>query len=209
MALRNIKKEDMSFRFNVAFQSKVWPSKFPGGVNKSLKFALSKIGVNNYMDSYLLHAPADTIEKNITAWKQLIDCQIRGQTKRIGLGDFTIEMMEALFEATGRRPDVLQLPISLGNMHSEYISYCQERGIELQSYRPLEGLEEYAKNQVLVDLASKYGATIKNLISAFFLSLGITVIILPENKEEIGELIKAKYLNLAKEDLDLIKAISK
>ncbi|CBY93090.1 aldo/keto reductase family oxidoreductase [Mycoplasma haemofelis str. Langford 1] len=208
MALRNIKKADMSFRFNVAFQSKVWPSKFPGGVNKSLKFALSKIGVNNYMDSYLLHAPADTIEKNITAWKQLIDCQTRGQTKRIGLGDFTIEVMDALFEATGRRPDVLQLPISLSNMHFEYISYCQENSIELQSYRPLEGWEKYSGNKILVDLAAKYGTTIKNLISAFFLNLGITVILLPESKGEIGELIKAKSLILSKEDLDLIKSIT-
>ncbi|OAL10174.1 aldo/keto reductase [Candidatus Mycoplasma haematobovis] len=207
MALKDLKKEDMSFEFKVPFQSKVWPTKFTGGINKSIKFALAKIGANDYMDSYLLHAPATEKDKNINAWKQLIDCRKRGQTKKIGLGDFSIEEIESLFNNTDIRPDILQLPLNINNMHEEYYVYCRDKGIEVQSYRPFGDYEKNKSNKQLIELAQKYNTNIKNLLIAYLLNIGITVIVMPENKEEISEFPKAKLIVLEVKDLELLSNI--
>lgn len=208
MALKDLKKEDMSFEFKVPFQSKVWPTKFAGGINKSIKFALAKIGANDYLDSYLLHAPANEESKNISAWKQLIDCRKRGQTKKIGLGDFSIAEIESLFKNTDTMPDILQLPLNINDMHSDYYAYCREKGIELQSYRPFGDYEKNKANEKLIELAKKYNTTIKNLLIAYLLNIGVTVIAMPENKEEIAEFPKAKSIVLDSKDIEILNNLN-
>lgn len=60
LALRNIKLRDPSFRLNFGIQTKVWHTKFKLGINKSISFAIKKIGVHSNLDCFFLQNPSDS-----------------------------------------------------------------------------------------------------------------------------------------------------
>lgn len=204
MALKQIKSKDMSFNLSLPFQSKVWPTKFSGGINKSLKFALQKIGAFSCMDVYFLHYPAETWILNLSAYKQLVDCMKMGKTKKIGLGNFDLETVNRLFEFTGQLPHVLQMNLSLNHMDFDVLEYCRSKGIELQAYEPFGEYSENSNNKEIVEIARKYSTTVKNISLAYLYNLGIVPVAVADSREEIHELAKSKEIYLDKKDMEIL-----
>lgn len=208
LSLKAIKREDYDFEFSVPFQSKVWPTQFFGGITKSLKFTLQKIGILSTIEAYMLHRPAHDMSLNLSAWKQLIECKKNRLTRTIGLGHFDKDLIEELFRCTGVRPQFLQIELSVNNMRYDRISYCRKNGIDIQAYEPLGNYEENLNNPILIEIAKKHDVTIKNLLLAFLLNLGITPIVTPESVEELPKLLDAKKIILTKEEIEKIKTIN-
>lgn len=208
LALKAIKKSDMSFDLSIAFQSKVWPSQFAGGIAKSLKFTLQKIGAINVIDSYMLHRPSHNLESNLSAWKQLLDCKRNRITKKIGLGHFDKDLMEFLFTSTSARPDFVQIELSVNNMRWDRIFYCWKHNIQIQATEPLGLLEENEKNPIIIEMTKKYNTDVKRLLLAYLLNQGITPIVVSVSIEEIDNLITAKNILLDKEDIEKLKTLN-
>lgn len=87
-----------------------------GGITKSLKFTLQKIGAISAIDSYMLHRPADNLDLNLSAWKQLIECKKNRLAKKIGLAHFDKDLIEGFYKETNVRPQFLQMELSVNNM---------------------------------------------------------------------------------------------
>ncbi|OAL10157.1 aldo/keto reductase [Candidatus Mycoplasma haematobovis] len=208
ITIKAIKKENPSFEFTIPFQSKVWPTQFNGGIMKSLKFSLSKIGTSSIIDSYMLHRPIQEMKLNLIAWKQLIDCRKNRLTKQIGLGHFDKDLIEKLYENTGVRPQFLQIELSVNNMRWDRIHYCREHDIDIQAYEPLGDYLSNSQNATLISLAQKYNTTIKNLLLAYLLNQGITPVVTPETVEEIKEFPLAKNIILEAEDIEVMNSIN-
>lgn len=208
LALKHIKREDVNFEINVAFQSKVWPTQFFGGITKSLKFTLQKIGAISTIDAYMLHRPSHDMELNLSAWKQLIECKNNRLTRTIGLGHFDKDLIEKFFEHTEVRPDFLQVELSVNNMRYDRIFYCRQHDIEIQAYEPLGDFENNEKNPLIVKMAEKYDTSIKNLLLAFLLNQGIVPIVVPESLEEIQDLVKSKNIVLEAEDIVALQGLN-
>ncbi|WP_216083494.1 aldo/keto reductase [Candidatus Mycoplasma haematohominis] len=208
LSLKSLRREDPNFELKLNFQSKVWPTQFFGGITKSLKFTLQKIGVLSAIDAYMLHRPAHDMSLNLSAWKQLIECKRNRLTKNIGLGHFDKDLIEKLYEATGIRPQFLQIELSVNNMRYDRIHYCRQHNIEIQAYEPLGDYEENLKNPLLIRLSEKYNTSIKHILLAFLLNQGIVPVVIPENVEEIGELLKAKEILLDPEDIELMRSLN-
>lgn len=208
ITIKAIKKEDPTFEFTIPFQSKVWPTQFNGGIMKSLKFSLSKIGASSIIDSYMLHRPIQEMKLNLIAWKQLIDCRKNRLTKQIGLGHFDKDLVEKLYENTGVRPQFLQIELSVNNMRWDRIHYCRENDIDIQAYEPLGDYTSNSQNPTLIALAKKYGVSIKNLLLAYLLNQGITPVVTPETVEEIKEFPLAKNIILEPQDIEEMQKIN-
>nr|WP_246307759.1 aldo/keto reductase [Candidatus Mycoplasma haemohominis] len=209
MALRQLRQKDKSFDLSLPFQSKVWPTKFNGGINKSLKFALQKIGAFSCIDTYFLHYPSDSWAANLLAYKQLIECMNKGQTKKVGLGNFDLDLLERLFKFTQKHPHTLQHNLSINNLNLEVLSYCRKNNIELQAYEPLGEFKSNSKNPVLKELSQKYECSVKNLLIAYLLELGIVPVVPVNSPEEINEIVNAKKIQISSEDMEILKSFNK
>lgn len=64
------------------------------------------------------------------------------------------------------------------------------------------------KNEVLIDMAKKYGVGVKNLLLAYLLNLGITPIVTVEEQSEIKEFLKSKDVVLEDKDLEILKGLN-
>lgn len=60
------------------------------------------------------------------------------------------------------------------------------------------------KNEVIVKMAGKYGISVKNLLLAYLLNLGITPIVTVEEKGEIKEFLKSKDIVLEEGDVNVL-----
>lgn len=209
MALKHLKQKNNKFDLILPFQSKAWPTKFTGGINKSLKFSLQKIGAFSCMDTYFLHCPSNSWAANLLAYQQLIECMNNGHTKKIGLGNFDIDMLERLFRFTNKYPHVLQHNMSVNNLDLELLNYCQNHNIELQAYEPFGEFRANSKNPILQSLAQKYGCSIKNLLLAYLLELGLVPVVTSDTPEEIKQLAEAKKIQISEEDMDVLKSMNK
>ncbi|AFN65114.1 aldo/keto reductase family protein [Mycoplasma wenyonii str. Massachusetts] len=208
LALKSLKRSESKFEFIPYFQSKVWPSQFTGGIIKSLKFSLSKIGADTIMHTYFLHRPSNNMEQNLSAYKQLVSCKNNSLTKRIGLCNFDKDMIVWFHQQTGVLPDVVQYECSVNNMRWDRIHYCKENNIELHGHTPFGNYAKNEKNTVLLDMAKKYEVSLKTLLAAYLVNHEITPIVVPSSEEEIGELIKARDIKLDKKDLETLDKLN-
>ncbi|AHC39989.1 aldo/keto reductase [Mycoplasma ovis str. Michigan] len=208
LALRSLKRSEQNFEFTPYFQSKVWPSQFSGGIVKSLKFSLSKIGADTVIHTYFLHRPSSNMELNLSAYKQLISCKNNSLTKRIGLCNFDKDLINWFHKLTGVMPDVVQYECSVNNMRWDRISYCKQNNIEIQGHTVFGNYAKNEQNPVLLDMAKKYNVSLKTLLAAYLVNLEIVPIVVPSSEEEIGELIKAKGVKLDEQDLETLKKLN-
>ncbi|AGX89094.1 aldo/keto reductase [Mycoplasma parvum] len=208
LTLKTLRKENVNFNFKPYFQSKVWPSQFSGGIVKSLKFSLNKIGVNTVMNTYLLHRPSTNMELNFSAYKQLVFCKKNALTKKIGLCNFDKDTILWLQKLTGVLPDILQYECSVNNMRWDRISFCKKHNIELQASSPFGNYSKNKDNELLQKMSKKYGISIKALLAAYLINYEIVPIIVPESEEEIGEIIKSKEIKISEEDLKLLGGLN-
>lgn len=161
------------------------------------------------MDTYFLHQPSESWATNLLAYKQLIECMNNGHTKKIGLGNFDIDMLERLFRFTHKYPHVLQHNMSVNNLDLELLNYCKDHNIELQAYEPFGEIRANTRNPILQNLAKKYNCSMKNLLLAYLLELDLVPVVAFETPEEIRQLAEAKKIRLSEEDMEVLKSLNK
>lgn len=195
-------KDAKGYQFKLPIQSKIWPSQYRGGINKSLKNCLQKLGSIKEIDSYLLHRPHYDVKITISAWKQLIDCKRQGMAKHIGVANFDRDLIEAFEKSNLILPDSNMIELSVNNMRWDRIKYCQAKGIQVQAYRPLGDIKQNLKNPKLIEIADKHKATVPQILLAYLMHFDIIPIVSSCNLKHIAENIKAKNIFLDKKDLE-------
>ncbi|AFO51790.1 aldo/keto reductase family protein [Candidatus Mycoplasma haematolamae str. Purdue] len=208
LALKGLRRAESKFEFTPYFQSKVWPSQFSGGIVKSLKFSLNKIGADSIMNTYFLHRPSSNMELNLSAYKQLIYCKNNSLTKKIGLCNFDKDTINWFFQLTGVMPDIVQYECSVNNMRWDRIAFCRKHNIEIQGHTPYGNLAQNEKNPVLVNMAKKYNVSLKALLVSYLLHHEITPIAVPGSEAEISEIIKARDVKLEHDDLEKLTSMN-
>lgn len=195
-------KKSKPFYFKLPIQSKIWPSQYRGGVNKSLKNCLQKLGGIKEIESYLLHRPHYDVKVTISAWKQLIDCKRQGMAKYIGVANFDRDLIETFEKSNLILPNYNLIELSVNNMRWDRIKYCQEKNIVIQAYRPLGNLEANLQNPKIIAIAKKHNATVPQVLLAYLMHFGIIPIVSSCNPKHIAENIKAKKIFLDQQDIN-------
>lgn len=143
------------------------------------------------------------------AYKQLIECMNKGHTRKIGLGQFSVDMMERLAQFTHKYPHVLQHNMSLNHLDLDLLDFCKEHNIELQAYEPLGEFRSNSKNPILQKMADKYKCSIKNLLIAYLLEMGLVPVVNYNNIQDINELYDAKMIQLEPADIEILMSMNK
>jgi diketogulonate reductase-like aldo/keto reductase len=125
----------------------------------------------------------------LDTWEAMERIQARGYTKRIGVSNFSIEMLERM-QFSPRvtvQPYVNQVEHSVYNQQLAMIHYLEPRGIKLTSWSPfVHGLHgpggcPVFEDPVLVEIGKELGRTPGQVALRYLLGLSPIVNVIPKS----------------------------
>ena len=113
----------------------------------------------DYIDLYLIHWPNPKQEKFVEAWQALIDAQKTGLVRSIGVSNFLPEHIDRLEKETGVLPVINQIEMHPYFNQTEQRLYDASKDIVTQSWSPLGRNNASTKEDIILEIADKYGKT--------------------------------------------------
>jgi len=151
---------------------------------KSLDVSLQKLR-SDYVDLLLIHWPNITnFDRSLTTWKALIALQEEGKAKSIGVSNYTPELIQRTIDSSGVIPMVNQVEFHPFLFQKEFMQYCLDNRIQLESYCPI-ARAEHADHPLLQQLSKKYGESPVQVILRWHLELDLIPIPRSSNPDHI------------------------
>lgn len=215
-------------REDVFVTSKLWNTMHAAAdVATALQKTLADLRLG-YLDLYLVHWPVvqdgDGALRPLEGipvaetWQALEACVDAGLVKDIGVSNFSVAKLKRLLTTARIKPSVNQVERHPYLQNPELIQFCQQEGILLTAYSPLgtpatslanKDEPPILENSVVKEIAEKHGATPAQVLIAWALSCGTTVIPKSSQKRRIAENLEAQTLTLDDDDLSRIKGLDK
>ncbi|RFU31665.1 hypothetical protein B7463_g4674, partial [Scytalidium lignicola] len=201
-------------RSDIFITTKVWVHLYePEDVEWSLNDSLKNLG-EEYVDLLLLHWPFAAertddykvkftpdnkyiVKKELTAnleptWRAMEKLYEQGKAKSIGVSNFSIKQLEAVAKYAKIPPAVNQIEIHPYLPNDELVLYCLSHNIAPVAYSPLgtapnprEKRERVTDNKELNEIAHKNGITLAQLLIAWGIRRGYSVIPKSANEKRI------------------------
>lgn len=178
----------------------------PPCYENTLKMATTDIGKlkTPYVDLLLLHFPpiegcgGKSCTKMQEQWTALEQLYAANKTRAIGVSNYCQECIECVLKNATVKPMVnqVQYHVGMGGDPSSLIKYCEDQGIQFESYSPLGGgklLKNFSQGEVL---AKKYG---------FNSSAQVALAWLAQRKSPIPFVTKSANAEYLVEDMDLFE----
>jgi 2,5-diketo-D-gluconate reductase B len=175
----------------------------------SLKDSLAKLRTD-YVDLTLIHWPAPgngvSIEEFMTA---LAEAKAQGLTRHIGISNFNIELTRQVIAVAGKEAIATnQIELSPYLQNSKLAAFLKEQGIHVTSYMTL-AYGEVLKDPVIGEIAKRHDATPAQVVLAWALQLGYSVIPSSTKRENLASNLLAQHLRLTDEDMAQIATLER
>ncbi|MFD4816709.1 aldo/keto reductase [Peribacillus butanolivorans] len=198
-------KEAGISREDLFVTSKVWNADL--GYESTIaayETSLKKLGLE-YLDLYLIHWPVEGKYKE--AWKALETLYKEGKVKAIGVSNFQIHHLKDVIKDGEVKPMVNQVECHPRLTQKEVQAFCKEQGIQLEAWSPLmQG--ELLDNEVLQEIATKYGKSVAQVILRWDLQNGIVTIPKSTKEHRIVENSSVFDFELTEEDMNRINELN-
>lgn len=195
-------------REEVFITSKIMPSDYDRAA-QGIDDSLSDLGVD-YVDLMLIHQPGSNDEEVYKAMEQAVR---DGKVKSIGISNYyTREQVDEVLSYAEITPAVIQNENHLYYQNKELQEYVKQYGIVLESWYPFGGrghTQDHFGNEVITELADKYGKTPAQIILRWHIQDGYITIPGSSNPDHIEENYKIFDFELTDEDMDRIRALDK
>ncbi len=233
--IRESIQESVVKREEVFLTSKLWNSfHVPEDVETGCRKSLTNLGLE-YVDLYLMHWPVAfrggklmpegmedfwslselPLAKTFEAMLKLRD---KGLVKSVGVSNFSISKLEKLITDSGVVPAVNQVELHPYNPQEELFAYCRDQGIHLTAYSPLgsgdrpeslkqKGEPPVLENEVIKVTAAEEGLTPAQLLIAWAIDRGTSVIPKSANPGRIAENLAAASHTLSSKARSVIDGI--
>jgi diketogulonate reductase-like aldo/keto reductase len=192
-------------------------TKLPAEIKDASKvleaFETSMINLDlEYVDLYLIHAPwpwsergADYRKENGEVWTEMEAIYSTGRAKAIGVSNFVVSDLEALFETATIVPAVNQIRYFIGNTQADTVGMGNAKGILSEAYSPL-ATGALLDNEEIQAIADKYGKSIAQISLRFVLQNDLLP--LPKSTNE-ARIIQNADLNfeIAAEDMEYLNSL--
>ncbi len=181
-------------REDIFLTTKVWNDKHSYDLAKeSIDESLKKLGTD-YLDLLLIHWPNPKALRendawkagNAGTWKAMEEAYKEGKVKAIGVSNFMIHHLDALFETAEIKPHVNQVLLAPGCPQGELTAFCNEHDILLEAYSPL-GTGSIFSNETAKEVAEANNKSVAQVALRWSLQKGF----LPLPKSVTPKNIKA------------------
>lgn len=120
----------------------------------------------DYLDLYLIHWPANQKQfptnwqqKNADTWKAFEQLYKDGKIRAIGVSNFLVHHLQALFETAIVKPSVNQIEFHPGYMQKEVVEFCRKNTMLVEAWSPL-GTGKLLDHPSLMSIADKYNVSV-------------------------------------------------
>jgi alcohol dehydrogenase (NADP+) len=230
-AIKNgeVKREDLWIT------SKLWNNRHKKDeIQLAFKTTLKDLTLD-YLDLYLIHWPvvlqhdinyaqkgSDLVslsEVPLTqTWQGLINLKEKGLTKHIGVSNFSIKKINQITEESGVKPEVLQIELHPFLQQQKILDYANEKGIFLTGYCPLgsadrpaarilEGEPKLFQQQIILDIAEKKGIALAQVILAWAVNRGTSVIPKSVNPERLKQNLESADIELSNDEMEKMNSL--
>lgn len=168
-----------------------------------------------YIDLYLIHAPwpwsakyTDCTEGNIAVWKAFEEIYASGRCRAMGVSNFSIQDLTAIFDHSDLKPLVNQYKFHIGCTEDELTAFCKENQILSEAYSPLI-TGRILQNKEIQKTAEKYQKTTAQICLRYILQKNVLPLPKSTHKNYIQDNIDLDFI-LSKEDmasLDKVKTL--
>ena len=174
-------------------------------VRAAAERSLKRLGVEE-VDLYLIHWPVPARDLYVETWQALIALREAGLALSIGVSNFNEDHLDRLEAETGVIPAVNQIELHPAFQQRALCDYHARKGILTQSWSPL-GQGSLLGDEQLGRIAAKHGRTPAQVVIAWHLDQGFSVIPKSGNPERIRANFEALQVRLDDEDMAEIEAM--
>ncbi|SHI85607.1 aldo/keto reductase [Wenxinia saemankumensis] len=170
-----------------------------------LRGSLDRLGLDR-VDLVLIHWPAPKNDLYLETWEAFIELQEEGLATSIGVSNFEEEHLRRIIEATGMTPALNQIELHPGLAQEHMRRIDEELSIVTQSWSPL-GRGASMEAGPVTAIAERLDASPAQVILAWNLKLGNSVLTRTENPDRLTENLAAMELDLTDEDMRALAAL--
>lgn len=226
-ALQFVIKSKLVKREELFITSKLWNNSHE---HNKIELAMQQTLENlqlEYLDLYLMHWPiafkhefeqvknSDQLFSLVEipleeTWLGMAKLKNKGLTRHIGVSNFSQLKLQKLIDATQIIPENNQIEIHPYFQQKKLLSFCKNNNILVTAYSPLGSRHltnsdnAITENAEIIKLATKYQCSPAQLILAWGMALGISVIPKSTNKNRIIENFNSIPIKLSLEDINII-----
>lgn len=170
--------------------------------------SLFRMGLD-YFDLYLIHWPLPKRGLYVEAWKAMVTAQKLGLIRSVGVSNFEPEHLDEIISETGVTPAVNQIEIHPYWVQERMVKADKDRGIITEAWSPLGRGSDALKEEVITELAEKYGKTPAQIILRWHTQRGIVPIPKSRNLQHQRENLAIFDFELTQTEIERINLLEK
>ncbi|ERS54310.1 MULTISPECIES: aldo/keto reductase [unclassified Corynebacterium] len=193
-------------REDLFITSKVWHSHHGAQkAEQAFQESMEKLKLD-YLDLYLIHWPWPQGGLYVETFESIARLQGMGQIASIGVANFYEEVLEDLIDKTGITPVLNQVELHPGFTQPELREFHHKHGIVTEAWSPLaRGV--VLNNPEIEKIAAAREATEGQVVLAYLMAKGISVIPKSARSERLQENLAAAELELGKDEIAAVDSL--
>jgi len=151
----------------------------------------------DYLDSYVLHGPLETIERTLEAWKTMGSLQDEGKVHLIGVSNaYEVGLLRTL-EQEWPVQVVQNRWYEKNGWDKDVVGYCKEHGIMYQSFWTLTGSPRIVKSKQVRTLADAHKCTPEQIVFRIAQINGVVPLAGSKNEGRMHDGVKTEDIDLS------------
>lgn len=160
----------------------------------------------DHADLMLIHRPPRR-GAGVGLWEGLIRAKEDGLTRDIGVSNYSVELIDALIDATGEVPTVNQIEWSPFGCSNQMRDYATHKGMIIQAYIPLTRGKRL-EDDTLAGVAARYGKSPAQVLIRWNLQRGTVPLPKANRRPHLEEDIDVFDFSLDEEDMATLNGLN-